>query len=106
MHNTGELAALPELPDVPWQAQGGTTFRELQQRAGDLLAKADHRFGGPVRPVELTLFAAHLAELRAKLSALADDELAVERMWETAFAAGERTERERRARRRGSLRPV
>lgn len=73
---TGGWAVLPE---IPWTATDGTTFRDLQARAGAILARLESRITDTLLqdPVALAMLTAHVAELSAALRDCAASELAV-----------------------------
>ena len=72
---TGAWAALP---DIPWTATDGTTFRDLQALAATVLARLESGIAGTLQdPVAAAMLTAHVAELAAALRDCAASELAV-----------------------------
>lgn len=75
---TGGWAVLPEI-EIPWTATDGTTFRDLQARAGAILARLEARITDTLLqdPVALAMLTDHVAELAAALRDVASSDLAV-----------------------------
>lgn len=69
---------LPEIPEIPWTASDGTSFRDLQARASAILARLESRLAGTLQdPVAVDRLTAHVAELAAALRDVASSDLAV-----------------------------
>jgi hypothetical protein len=66
------------LPEIPWTATDGTTFRDLQARAGAILARLESKIADTLQdPVALAMLTAHVAELNTALRDVASSDLAV-----------------------------
>jgi hypothetical protein len=78
---TGAWEALPE---IPWETQGGTSYKDLGRRAARVLADLCAR-AATEDPVELALLADQVADLRVDLRDLAQTQLSVNGI----YAAGQ-----------------
>ena len=84
------------LPEIPWTASDGTSYRDLGARAEALLSRITASVADGLRdPVTTALLAAEAGELRAVLGDLAKSELAAAALIELGRAL------ERGAHRRG-----
>ena len=87
------------LPDIPWTASDGTSYRELLAFAGALLADIRAAVDAGLRDAHsVTLLAAQAADLRVVLRDLAQAELAVREIYSAGRRDRDRDARPRRRR--------